>query len=436
MTKITMPKLSDSMEQGTILTWLIEDGQPVASGDELVEIETDKATMTHEAEADGVLRIAEPAGATVPVGAVIAELAPAGAAAEAPAPAPAPVAAAPADDAAAEPVAVSGAPAPAAPVAAGVSGNGTSAAPSAADAGRATPLARRFCQVHEIPLDAVSGTGPRGRITRADVLRAAGLPVPAATPAPGGAAARAATPPAAPASGEPAPVPDGVTVQEPTRLQQTIARRMVEAKTAIPEFQVQTEVAMDEAIALRARLKQLAGEGGGAPSLNDMVVKAAALALRRHPLANASYRNDRFELHERVNVGIAVAADGALIVPTIRDADRKSLGQIASEARALAGRVRDGASTPEDLSGGTFTVSNLGMFGMTAITPVINAPQAAILGVGALREVQARVDGEIVDRTLMTLTLSCDHRILYGADAARFLGEIRRLIESPLAMAL
>ncbi|HST39689.1 MAG TPA: dihydrolipoamide acetyltransferase family protein, partial [Conexibacter sp.] len=229
---------------------------------------------------------------------------------------------------------------------------------------------------------------------------------------------------------------------QPSRLQLLVARRMAEAKATIPHFQVQTEVAMDAAIALRAQLKQLAGEGGAGagasavPSLNDMVVKATALAQRRHPLANASYRNDRFELHEHVNVGIAVATGGALIVPAIRDADRKSLGRIASEARALAGRVRDGASTAEDLAGGTFTVSNLGMFGVTAMTPVINAPQAAILGVGALREVLVRVDGEIVDRTLMTLTLSCDHRILYGADAARFLGEIRQLLEVPLTMAL
>jgi pyruvate dehydrogenase E2 component (dihydrolipoamide acetyltransferase) len=172
------------------------------------------------------------------------------------------------------------------------------------------------------------------------------------------------------------------------------------------------------------------------PSFNDFIVKAAAIALRRHPRANGSYRDDRFELHARVNVGVAVAADDALIVPTVFDADTKALGQIARDVRELASRVRAGSVSPSDLEGGTFTVSNLGMYGMSAITPVINAPQAAILGVGALRPVLARVDGEIVDRTLMTLRLSCDHRILYGADAAIFLAEIRELLESPLRFAL
>jgi pyruvate dehydrogenase E2 component (dihydrolipoamide acetyltransferase) len=181
---------------------------------------------------------------------------------------------------------------------------------------------------------------------------------------------------------------------------------MAEAKATIPEFEVQTEVAMDEAIALRARLKELAGDGDPVPSINDFVIKACAVALRHHPRVNASYENGQFLLHRRVNVGFAVARDDALIV------------------------------TPPELSGATFTVSNLGMFGMTAIRPVINPPQAAILGVGAMREVLARVDGEIVDRTVMTMTLSSDHRVLYGADAARFLAEVRAALESPLRIAL
>jgi pyruvate dehydrogenase E2 component (dihydrolipoamide acetyltransferase) len=186
---------------------------------------------------------------------------------------------------------------------------------------------------------------------------------------------------------------------------------------------------------VRAELKALGGEV--VPSVNDLIVKASALALREHPLANGSYRDDgRFELHRLVNVGIAVAAADALVVPTISDADTRSLGSIAAEARRLAERVREGSITPPELSGGTFTVSNLGMFGMTAITPVINVPQAAILGVGASRAVLARVDGAIAERQLMTLTLTCDHRILYGADAARFLSRIRELLEQPLALAL
>ena len=213
---------------------------------------------------------------------------------------------------------------------------------------------------------------------------------------------------------------------------------MAEAKATIPEFQVQTEVEMTAAVAFRAQLKELAGaQGEPAPSLNDLIVKACALCLRRHPRANGSYVDGAFELHERVNVGVAVAAQDALVVPVIHDADVKTLGQIAATGRRLAESVRAGTITPPELSGATFTVSNLGMYGMTAITPVINPPQAAILGVGAIRDVLARgADGEIVDRKLLTLTLSCDHRILYGADAAQFLAAIKQLLESPAGLAL
>jgi len=221
-----------------------------------------------------------------------------------------------------------------------------------------------------------------------------------------------------------------------SRLQRVIAQRMSEAKSTIPHFQVQTEVVMDRAIALRAELKELTAEGEHAPSVNDLIVKASAAALRLHPQANGSYAGDSFILHEHVNVGVAVASEGALIVPTLFDADTKSVGQIAREIRAVAERVRSGEITPAELEGGTFTVSNLGMYGMTAITPVINPPQAAILGVGAIRDVLAREDGEVVDRSLLTLTLSCDHRILYGADASLFLAEISALLESPLRLTL
>jgi pyruvate dehydrogenase E2 component (dihydrolipoamide acetyltransferase) len=230
-------------------------------------------------------------------------------------------------------------------------------------------------------------------------------------------------------------MPPGSTRKQLSRLQQLIASRMAEAKATVPHFQVQTEVAMDSAISLRAQLKSLAAEGDPVPSLNDIIIKAAAIALKEHPLANGSFQDDGFLLHDQVNIGMAVAADEALVVPTVFDADRKTLVQIAAETRSLSSRVRDGQISPAELEGGTFTVSNLGMFGMTAITPVINTPQAAILGVGALRESLARVDAEIVDRTLLTLTLSCDHRILYGADASRFLARIRELLEAPIRLA-
>jgi pyruvate dehydrogenase E2 component (dihydrolipoamide acetyltransferase) len=201
---------------------------------------------------------------------------------------------------------------------------------------------------------------------------------------------------------------------------------MAESKATIPDFAIQTVVDMARAVEARAGLKQIAAAGGdGVPSFNDFVVKAAALALREFPRANGSYKDSKFELYSRVNVGIAVAAQDALVVPTIFDADRKGLQQIASEARALAERVRSGAVTPPELSGGTFTVSNLGMYGVTQMTPVINPPQAAILGVGAM-DAQHR----------MTLTLVCDHRILYGADAAQFLARIRARLEEPIGLAL
>jgi pyruvate dehydrogenase E2 component (dihydrolipoamide acetyltransferase) len=424
MTEITMPKLSDSMEEGTILSWLKQPGEQVEAGEDLVEIETDKATVTHPAQAAGVvleLLVAE--GQSVAVGVPIARVG-AGVAAQV-----APVAEPERQPATSEtPVGSSAVALPAA-TAAPVNGNG-----DRRRAGVATPLARRVAAVHGIALDDVRGSGPLGRITRADVLAKAGLAE--ESPLPTAPAATAAAP--APAV-DPAPAPDaqrsGTTRQEPTRLQQVIARRMAEAKATIPHFQVQTEVVMDAAIALRTELKALAGDEP-VPSLNDIIIKAAAVALREHPLANGSYKDGAFELHEAIDVGMAVAADDALVVPTVFDAAGKSLGQIARETRRLAARVRSGQITPPELSGGTFTVSNLGMFGMTAITPVINPPQAAILGVGAMREILARVDGEVVDRTLLTLTLSCDHRILYGADAARFLARIRELLEIPLKLAL
>ncbi len=402
MTELTMPKLSDSMEQGTILTWLKTDGERIHAGEDLLEIETDKATVTHQVDVDGILEIIAPEGATLPVGAPIARV---GTARVGPARAAAPVRSETNGGANADEVAI----------------QPSTAAQGARGATRATPLARRAAQAHGVSLDAVVGTGPLGRVTRGDVLAEAGVSSPA-PPAP-------VTPTGAP----PSTGKGTVEAVEPTRLQSLIARRMAEAKATIPHFQVQTEVAIDALLAFRGQIKE-AGET--APSLNDLIIKASALALRSHPRANSSYRDGRFEFYPRVNVGVAVAAEGALVVPTIFDADQKSLGQIAAESRRLATQVREGAITPADLSGATFTVSNLGMYGMTAIVPVVNPPQSAILGVGAAREVLARVDGEIVDRHLMTLTLSCDHRILYGADAAEFLSAIRAALEAPMKLVL
>lgn len=258
----------------------------------------------------------------------------------------------------------------------------------------------------------------------------------AAPPDAGSSPPATSAPPPRPDAGAGSPRPGSAkgatTTRELTRVQQVIARRMAEAKATVPHFQVQTEVVLDAVLAVRAQLKVVSDRP---PSVNDFIIKASALALREFPIANGSYREGRFELHERVNIGVAVAADDALVVPTVVDADRRSLGSIAGEVRRLAATVRDGTVTPAELAGATFTVSNLGMYGMTAITPVVNTPQAAILGVGAARSVLARTDGDIVDRQLMTLTLSCDHRILYGAQAAQFLSRIRTLLEEPLLLA-
>ncbi len=295
-----------------------------------------------------------------------------------------------------------------------------------------------------LELEQLEGTGPGGRIVKADVEAASGG-AEEAQPAAATAEAEEAEPEAAPAGRQEPSRPRGggdaqtgrgePDVQELSRLQQTVARRMAESKATAPEFLLQVDVDMEEAVDLRKRLKAAAGERT-APSYNDLVVKAAALALTEFPRANGTYRDGKFELYPRVNVGVAVAGQDALVVPTVFDADRKSLGEIARESRALAEKVREGKITPPELSAGTFTVSNLGMYGIDRIVPVINPPQAAILGVGAMRPQPAVVDGEVAVRTRMTLTLACDHRILYGADAAEFLGRIRERLESPLSLVL
>ncbi|MCW3014885.1 MAG: catalytic domain of component of various dehydrogenase complexe [Solirubrobacterales bacterium] len=427
MTDFLMPRFTDQMEEGTIVKWLIDDGQPVAVGDEVAEIETDKATQACVAEYEGMLEIIAAEGETVAVGHLIARIGsgvplPATGSAPARATEPGPAT----DDGAQVDERVPAAVAAGAPA---VEANG--GLPPVNRGGTiTTPLARRIARVHDIALEAVTGTGPRGRITRADVMRAAGIQrAPQAVPGP---AASAATPTSTVAA---APATTGTRLQPPTRLQQVIARRMTE-QAAVPVFQVQTDVQMDAALALRTELKDLAGSDP-APSVNDLIVRACALALRDHPLVNGSYQQTGFLLNDHINIGIAVATDEGLVVATIPDTDTKSLGQIAREARTLAGRVRDGKATPAELTGGTFTVSNLGMFGMTQITAVINPPQAAILGVGATRPVLARgADGDVVDRQLLSLNLSCDHRILNGADGSRFLSEVKNLLETPLRMAL
>jgi pyruvate dehydrogenase E2 component (dihydrolipoamide acetyltransferase) len=418
MAEIVMPRLSDSMEEGTILTWIKQVGDQVAIGDELVEIETDKANMAYESDVAGTLtEILAQEGDTLAIGSPIAVVGDPG---EGPTrvEGPPPVAEAPEEAVREEPVPTREAP----------------KAKEAQEGGRvkASPLARRIARDKGVDLAELTGSGPGGRIVKADVERAE---VPSSsTPqlqsvgvdeeGTASGAERAET-----AKGS-------VEVVEPTRLQQVIARRMAESKATAPHFYLETEIDMSAAVEARARIKAMSAEGEVVPSFNDMVVKACAIALRSFPYANGAYRDGRFELYSRVNVGVAVAAQGALVVPTVFDADRKGLREIAADSRSLAAKVRDGSITPPELSGGTFTVSNLGMYGVTAFSAVINVPQAAILAVGAITERPVVRDGEIVVRHMLGVTLSCDHRILHGAPAAEFLARIRELLEEPLSLAL
>ncbi len=466
MADVAMPRLSDSMEEGTILKWLKSDGDEVKRGEELVEIETDKANMTYEADSDGVLSIVAKEGDTLPVGETIARLgdgsesdADGGGEDEEPAAEEEPDAAEESGDeeqadeqpAAEEDEDSSGngkpseTPEPAPAEAQSSSGNGDGDGDGRV---KASPVAKRMAREMGVELAQIEGSGPGGRIVKADVEAAAK----------GGTATAEAEAPAqeeqAPAAEEKpeekekdvpppvaAPEKDGqsgrgdVTHQDLTRLQQTVARRMAESKATAPDFVLNVEVDMEEAVEFRKQLKAAAGDQP-APSFNDFVIKASALALRDFPRANGAYRDGKFELYSRVNVGVAVAGQDALVVPTVFDADSKSLGQIARESRTVAERVRAGAITPPELSSGTFTVSNLGMFGIKRFVAVINPPQAAILAVGALEPRPAVRDGEVTVRSIMELTLACDHRILYGADAAEFLARIREYLEQPLRLAL
>ena len=400
--ELTMPKLSDSMADAVILRWLKSAGEDFTRGEGLIEVETDKATVIYEAEWDGKLdSILVPEGATVAVGEPIATLANGDGAVRADTP-PAP---AEPESAAAPPTV------PAADVRASADDSGP---------GRpvATPVARRTAVELGVSLHGLTGTGPGGRITVDDVTRAA-------AEADGGRAERAPEP----VSGK-----GEVSVDEPTPTQATIARRMTESATTIPVFTVSADVDVSQIVASR---REARARGEDAPSLNDFVVKAVAATLREFPRFNASYVDGKVELYSRVNVGIAVATDDALLVPVVRDADRKSLADLAAETRTLADGARRRTLRPEDFHDGTFTVSNLGMFGVRTFTAIIDPPQVAILAVGGTRRAPVEEGPDrVAFRDLLTVTLSCDHRVVYGADGARFLSRLRELLERPLALAL
>src|SRR5215218_1716952 len=416
MSEVVMPRLSDSMEEGTILTWLKQVGDEIAVGDELVEIETDKANMAYEADVGGTLQeILAQEGETLPIGSPIARIGDngdgSGSSAEGQSARPA------------GPAVAGDPPSPATTQETVPPTTSPTGDAEAADGERAkaSPLARRLAKEKGLELSSLQGSGPGGRIVKADVE---GAEAPAA-----GSAVQLPGPSGETAKGE-------TRVQELNKLQQTIARRMAESKATAPHFYLTIEIDMGKAVEARAALKAAAREGEVVPSFNDMVVKACAIALREFPKANGAYRDGRFELYSRVNVGVAVAAEEALVVPTVFDADRKGLRQIGEDTRAVAAKVRDGSVTPPELSGGTFTVSNLGMYGIDSFEAVINMGQAAILAVGAIREAPAVRDGQIVPAQLMKATIACDHRILYGAEGAEFLARVKALLEEPVSLAL
>ena len=455
VSKVLMPKLSEAMESGKIIKWLKKEGDRIQAGDILAEVETDKADVEMEAFGSGVLRkILQPAGSTVPVGSLIGVIAEpdediaavasqAGGAPAAPAAASAPAAPAVAasagvtamasrpaavppqprreDPAArtpspasapAAPARVAAAPAPAPPTALRPA---AAASPAPGDPGRlkASPLARKIAAQSGVDLHVVHGSGPGGRIVRRDVEAASAAP---------------AVRPVA------APVAPGVEFEDRplSQIRATIAKRMPLSKAPVPHFYVSSEVAMDRGWSLREELNAL--EGQPKISVNDLVLRACALALLQHPGVNASFQGESIRVFYRAHIGIAVALEDGLITPVLRDVQAKSLAQIALDARDLAERARQRKLRAPEMSGATFSISNLGMFDVTEFSAIINPPEGAILAVGSVRKVPVvTADGLGVGRRMM-LTLSCDHRVMDGAMGARFLQDVKRLVEEPLRL--
>ncbi len=420
--KIRMPALSPTMTEGGLARWLVKEGDRVSAGDVIAEIETDKATMDLEAVDDGVVaRILVPEGSEgVPVNEVIATLAGAG---EDPASPPEePAAAGPAGDSAAAPAPPATAEPKTPPARRVAARAGVDPSPAA---GRvfASPLARRMAAQAGLDLAAVRGSGPEGRIVKADVEAALGAPAPDA-PGPDPA-------PVAPAADE----SGGFELVKLGAMRKVIARRMAESKATVPHFYLSADCEIDELLRIREGLNKRAEPDR--ISVNDVVIRACALALRKVPEANVAFESaDAMRRYDVVDVAVAVAVDGGLITPVLRRADRKGILEISREMKALADRARAGRLTPEEYRGGSFSISNLGMYGVDRFAAVIDPPQACILAVGAGQKRPVVKDGEIVPATVMTCTLSVDHRVADGVIGARLLAEIRRYLEYPSAMLL
>jgi pyruvate dehydrogenase E2 component (dihydrolipoamide acetyltransferase) len=418
---VRMPKMSDTMEEGTLVSWQKKVGDKVKSGDILAEVETDKATMELEAYEDGtLLYVGIKEGEAVPVDGIIAVIGEEGANVEAllareNGEGGAEEASAPAEEA----------------KAAAPSSNGAEKAVTVADSDariKASPLAKRLADEKGINLSQVEGSGDNGRIVKRDVddfKPAAKTEAPAAASAP--APAKAAEPAAAsaPATGDFTDLPI-------SQMRKTIARRLSDSLFTAPHFYVTMEIVMDKAMALRPQLNEVSP---AKISFNDMVIKACAVALKQHPAVNSAWLGDKIRRYNYVNIGVAVAVDEGLLVPVIRDADKKTLSTISSEVKDLAGKAKDKKLQPKDWEGNTFSISNLGMFGVDEFTAIINPPDSCILAIGGIKKVAAfKEDGTVYPTNIMKVTISADHRVVDGALAAAFLNTVKKLLEEPMSM--
>lgn len=437
MSEIHMPRLSDTMEEGVISSWVKNIGDKVETGDVLLEIETDKAVMEYEAFDEGYLvKQSVSEGDTVPIGEVIGLLAdspdavpeesgdgsePSGSQAE--------ETGGSEEQDQAQPAAEGAQPAQESESAPVPSGSGPEGRP------RTSPLARRLAKEYGLDINRIQGSGPKGRIVRADIEAAAEKGQPAQEQAP---AARQESKPASSAPAASQSFDDGRDSEEleVSNVRKVIARRLTESKQTVPHFYLRRTIDADALKAFRSQINGQLADSGVKISFNDLIVKACATALKLHPAVNTSWVDDKLLQHHRINVGVAVAVDAGLVVPVLRDTDKSTLPEISANTRELAGKARDGKLKPQEMSGGTFSISNLGMFGVDSFSAVINPPEAAILAVGAMRQEPVVVDGEVEVRNRISLELSVDHRAVDGAVGAAFLKDLAEILEEPMRILL
>lgn len=441
MPEVIMPKMGDAMEEGTILQWLVSEGDEVAEGDALVEIETDKVSMELEAEDAGTLaQIIAQDGADVPVGDAIAfiqgegeevpERSEGGGEAEA--------------EEGGEDGGGGGQATATETEESGEEGaEDTGGAPEANGQAsgnfRASPIVKRLAQENDLDLSKVDGSGPQGRIVERDVRAAMERGDAQAGGEADGQAEQAESAPEQPAAPQQAQAPaatgaPGTELMEMTKMQSVIAERMTAAKQTVPHFYATVEVEVDDLMALRKQINGQLEDQGVKISVNDFVMKACALAVAEHPKLNSLWTSDGIELHETVNMAMAVALDAGLITPVIKDTANKTLSAISAASKDLAKRAREGGLKPEEYQGGTITVSNMGMFGVESFSAIINPPQAAIIAVSSILQRVTVKDGEMTPVSTMKLTLSADHRIANGAEGAQYMAEVKRLMESPMIL--